>query len=45
MEKFSVQTDISVLEVWTRTGFEIVGALINPGPATNTADKRILTAI
>ena len=24
MEKFSAQTDISVLEVWTRTGFEIV---------------------
>ena len=45
MEKFSVQTDISVLEVWTRTGFEIVRALINPGPATNTADRRIPTAI
>jgi len=43
MEKFSVQTDISVLEVWTRTGFEIVRALINPGPPTNTADRRIPT--
>ena len=45
MEKFSIQTDISVLEVLTRTGFEIVRALISPVPATNTADRRIPTAI